>query len=215
MLELKNITKTFTRGSKVYPALSDVSARIEKGNFCMVLGSSGAGKSTLLYIAGGLIHPDSGEMLFKSKDIYSQPEPELNSYRKKHLGFMFQQFYLMPYLDVTDNIRLACPEDKHHEKIGFYLQKCSLTAMKNKYPSELSVGEKQRVAFIRAIISEPEILLADEPTGNLDPVNSEILLSLISDYNSAGGTVVLVTHDPGMTRYANQVISLERGMVKS
>jgi putative ABC transport system ATP-binding protein len=214
MIELKDITKRYSKGTETFTALSDVSVRIEKGDFCIVLGPSGAGKSTLLYIIGGLIHPDSGSVMWQGKNIYHQSPGELNLYRKKSLGFMFQQFYLMPYLTVTDNIKLACPDKKQYEKIGYYLEKCMLPEMKNKFPSELSVGEKQRVAFIRAMISNPEILLADEPTGNLDPVNSEILLSMVSDFHSDQGTVILVTHDPGMSKYADRVISLDKGKVK-
>lgn len=214
MIELKNITKIYTKGSDTFTALSNISIKIEKGDFCIVIGPSGAGKSTLLYITGGLIHPDSGTVLHNGKDIYHQSAAGLNLYRKKCLGFMFQQFYLMPYLTLIDNIRLACSEREQYDKINYYLEKCSLTDMKNKFPSELSVGEKQRVAFVRAIISEPEILLADEPTGNLDPVNSEILLSLISDFHTNKGTVILVTHDPGMSKYAGRIISLEKGRIQ-
>ncbi len=213
MIELKDISKIYTKGTKTFTALKDISLKIEKGDFCTVVGSSGAGKSTLLYIIGGLIHPDSGMILYRGNEIYHQSDRSLNHYRRKDLGFMFQQFYLMPYLTVTDNIKLACYDKKHFEKIDYYLGKCSLSEMKSKYPSELSVGEKQRTAFIRAIISDPEILLADEPTGNLDPVNSTILLSLINDFNANKGTVILVTHDAKMSDFANRNIILEKGRI--
>ncbi len=180
--------------------MNDVSFTIAKGDFCSVIGSSGAGKSTLLYVTGGLIHPDSGTVKYNGKDIYRLSRRDINQYRRKHLGFMFQQFHLMPYLTVAENIRLACYDKEHQEKADYYLEKCSLSELKNKYPSELSVGEKQRTAFIRAIISKPDILLADEPTGNLDKTNSEILMSLVKEYNSEGGTVLMVSHDPGNSR---------------
>ena len=133
----------------------------------------------------------------------------------KHVGFMFQQFHLMSYLTVIDNIKLACYEKYQLDSINTYLMQCSLSGMKNKYPSELSVGEKQRTAFIRSIISNPDILLADEPTGNLDPLNITILMSLIEDFHKNGGTVVLVSHDPLAAKFANRSITLEKGRIVS
>jgi len=214
MIELKNISKEFTHGTEIFTALSDISLKIKKGDFCSVTGPSGAGKSTLLYVIGGLIHPDSGRVIYNGMDIYKLNRRDINQYRSKNLGFMFQQFHLMPYLTVTGNIRLACDGKNIEDKISFYLEKCSLADMRNKYPSELSVGEKQRTAFIRAIISEPEILLADEPTGNLDAANSEILMSLVKDYNKGGGTVLMVSHDPEISGYANRNISLCKGRIQ-
>jgi len=214
MIEIKNISKVYTKGTDVFTALRDISFKVEKGDFCSVIGPSGAGKSTLLYVTGGLIHPESGVVMFNGRDIYKLSSRDINLYRRKYLGFMFQQFHLMPYLTVTGNIKLACNGKNQAERIGYYLEKCSLADMKNKYPAELSVGEKQRTAFIRAIISEPEILLADEPTGNLDASNSDILISLIKEYNNNGGTVVLVSHDPAISRYANRSITLEKGCMQ-
>jgi len=211
MIELKNISKDYVKGKEVFTALKDISVSIEKGDFCCVTGPSGAGKSTLLYVIGGLIHPDSGIALFNGRNIYTMNSSDINLYRRKHLGFMFQQFHLMPYLTVAGNIKLACSGKNQVEKIGFYLEKCSLSDKKNKYPSELSVGEKQRTAFIRAIISEPEILLADEPTGNLDASNSDILLSLVREYNNDGGTIVLVSHNHEIEKFANKSIKLHQG----
>jgi len=212
MIELKNISKIYKKGNETFTALKDVSFKIDKGDFYTVIGPSGAGKSTLLYVIGGLIHPNSGSVFYNGSDLYRQSWKELDRYRKNHLGFMFQQFYLMPYLTVADNVRLTSNK-KQVETISYYLEKCSLSELKNKYPSELSVGEKQRTAFIRAIISEPEILLADEPTGNLDPGNSEILMSLINEYHKNNGTVVLVTHDPAMQKYSGKNITLEKGIM--
>jgi len=214
MIELSNILKIYTRGTDTFTALENINYKIEKGDFCSVIGPSGAGKSTLLYIIGGLIRPNSGKVLYKGNDLYRQSNKEINLFRKKQLGFMFQQFHLMPYLTVTENIRLACNDKRQTEDINYYLEKCSLTGMKNKYPSELSVGEKQRTAFIRAIISKPEILLADEPTGNLDAVNSEILMSLVEDYHKNEGTVVMVSHNPDIGKYANRIVSLNKGQMQ-
>ena len=214
MIELSKILKLYKRGTDTFTALENINLKIEKGDFCSVIGPSGAGKSTLLYIIGGLIRPNSGKVLYKGNDLYRQSNKEINLFRKKQLGFMFQQFHLMPYLTVTENIRLACNDKRQTEDINYYLEKCSLTGMKNKYPSELSVGEKQRTAFIRAIISKPEILLADEPTGNLDAVNSEILMSLVEDYHKNEGTVVMVSHNPDIGKYANRIVSLNKGQMQ-
>lgn len=210
MIKIKNITKRYRRGTAEFTALENFSLSIQKGEYIAVTGPSGAGKSTLLNSIGGLIHPDSGEILYNGRDIYKQNSKFTDEYRRKHVGFMFQQFHLMPYLTVLDNIKLACYEKAQFDKIADYLERCSLTGLKNKYPSELSVGEKQRTAFIRAIISNPDILLADEPTGNLDPDNSRILMSLVEEFHQKGGTVVLVSHDPLTTKYTKKVIVLNR-----
>lgn len=211
MLKINNISKTYRKGSEEFIALKNVNLQIKKGDFVLVNGPSGAGKSTLLNVIGGLIHPDAGEILYNGQNIYKQKSSLINEYREKHVGFMFQQFHLMPYLTVLENIRLGCYNKKLLDTIYLYIEKCSLSGLEKKYPSDLSVGEKQRTAFIRAIISSPDLLLADEPTGNLDPGNSLVLMSLIEDYNNTGGTVVVVSHNPEATKYSNMNISLERG----
>lgn len=211
MLEIKNISKRYKKGATVFTALDNVSFRVEKGEFIAIVGASGSGKSTLLHTIGGLNQPDSGQVMFQGRDIYSMNPQEANLYRKSNVGFVFQQFHLMPYLSVYENIQLVCAESAEFQKIEYYLEKCSLSALRKKYPSQLSVGEKQRTAFIRAIISKPEILLADEPTGNLDPENSAVLMSLIEDFHRNGGTVLLVSHNPEIAQFANRSIALQSG----
>jgi len=213
MLEIKNISKTYKRGSEEFIALDNVSINIKKGDYVAVTGASGSGKSTMLNIIGGLIIPDSGMVLFNGNNIYNQDKRFTNTYRKKNVGFMFQQFNLMPYLTVLENIKLACYKKDHFDSINYYLGKCTLTGLINKYPSELSVGEKQRTAFIRAIISSPDILLADEPTGNLDPGNRTVLMSLIEEFHKNGGTVVLVSHEPSVSIYSKLEITLSQGRI--
>jgi putative ABC transport system ATP-binding protein len=213
MIDIKNISKTFKRGADEFTALVDVSLKINKGDYVSVSGSSGSGKSTLLNVIGGLIRPDSGEVLFKGDSIYDKRGKLMGLYRKRDVGFVFQQFHLMPYLTVIENIGLSSYKRSHADAINDYLEKCSLVNIKDKYPSDLSVGEKQRTAFIRAIISNPELLLADEPTGNLDPQNSEILMALIEEFHKKGGTVVLVSHDPAVARYSNLNIRIGHGRI--
>ena len=213
MFEINQISKTYKRGAGLYPALSDVSLKINEGNYVSVTGPSGSGKSTLLNIIGGLIRPDSGEVIYKGENLYNQNSRYLDNYRRREVGFMFQQFHLMPYLTVTENIRLSLARNSRETEIFNYLKKCALAGVKDKYPSDLSVGEKQRTAFIRAIISGPELLLADEPTGNLDPRNSEILMLLIKEYHKEGGTVVLVSHHPVASGYSDLNIKIENGKV--
>lgn len=213
MLEIRSVTKKYYKGAREFIAVDNVSVEIRKGDYIVISGPSGAGKSTLLYIAGGMIRPNSGEVLYNGGNIYNLAAKEKNEYRKKHVGFVFQQFHLMPFLTVKENIMLACYEKSLCAKIDTLMEQCSLTGLRDKYPSELSVGEKQRTAFLRAIITEPEILLADEPTGNLDPANSEILMSLMNDFNKKGGTILLVSHSPEASKYAQKKISLINGKI--
>jgi len=213
MIDIKHISKTLKRGSEEYKALVDVSLKINKGDYISVSGSSGSGKSTLLNVIGGLIRPDSGEVIFKGDSLYDQSGRSLDLFRMRDVGFIVQQFQLVPYLKVIENIGRNCNRVSHSDAIKDYLEKCSLLEIKDKYPSDLSVGEKQRAAFIRAIISDPDLLLADEPTGNLDPENSEILMTLIEEFHKRGGTVVLVSHDPAATKYSNLNIEIRQGSI--
>lgn len=211
MLEINNISKAYSKNGNSFTALDNVSFKVAEGDFIAVVGPSGSGKSTLLHTIGGLIHPDSGHVLFRGKDIYKQSSKEANTYRRKNIGFVFQQFHLMPYLTVYENIKMGELESLSKQNIDDYLEKCAILPLRNKYPSELSVGEKQRTAFIRAIISKPDILLADEPTGNLDPENSSILMSLIEAFHKDGGTVLLVSHDTNTEKHADRKIMLNSG----
>lgn len=215
MLEIKNISKVYSKNGSRFIALDNVSLNVVKGDFVAVVGSSGSGKSTLLHSIGGLIHPDSGQVLFKGEDINKLNNKKSNLYRRKNVGFVFQQFHLMPYLNVYENIKMAEVSLVNKYNIEDYLEQCGILSLRNKDPSELSVGEKQRTAFIRAIISKPDILLADEPTGNLDPQNSNILMSLIEAYHKDGGTVIIVSHDSDSEKYANRKVTLDAGKLVS
>lgn len=214
MLEINNISKIYAKNGKSFTALDRVSFRVEKGDFVAVVGASGSGKSTLLHTIGGLIHPDSGQVLFKGEDIYKLDNKASNKYLRENVGFVFQQFHLLPYLTVSENIKMGIVEVSSTQNIEDYLEKCGILSLQNKYPSELSVGEKQRTAFIRAIISKPDVLLADEPTGNLDDENTRIIMSLMESYHKDGGTVLLVSHDAESSKFATRSIRLESGKIK-
>ncbi len=211
MIELKNISKIYRTNKGQFYALSDISMQIDEGEFIAICGSSGAGKSTLLFLAGGMIKPDEGFLFVDGKEIYKFSEKERNNYRKTNIGFIFQQFHLIPYLTVFENIKLGCNSHDDVQNIADLLKKCSLENKATQYPSQLSVGEKQRTAFIRAIVSNPEIILADEPTGNLDPENSRIIMNLLKEFNWMGGTVLVVTHDKETRDYAKRSIMLDNG----
>ena len=211
MVLVNQLTKIYTKNGNRFTALNEVTFNVEQGEFVAVVGPSGSGKSTLLHTIGGLIRPDSGKVLFRGKDVYAMNNQEANQFRSSSVGFVFQQFHLLPYLTVYENIKMAGGKTANKKLIADYLEKCSLSPLQNKYPSELSVGEKQRTAFIRAIISKPEILLADEPTGNLDPENSKILMSLVDEFHKNGGTVLLVSHQTETSKYASRTITLRSG----
>lgn len=211
MLDIKDITKTYTRNGTSFRALDHVTFRVARGEFIAVVGPSGSGKSTLLHTIGGLIRPDSGEVRFNGTSVYSLKAAESDRYRKEQVGFVFQQFHLIPYLTVFENVGLVSGDSHPSPHIRDYLDRCALTPLQGKYPSELSVGEKQRVAFVRAILPGPDILLADEPTGNLDPDNSRVLMELIGDFHRGGGTVLLVSHQPETAGFAERMIRLDSG----
>ncbi len=189
LLEAKNIFKTYDR-----TILNSLDLSIRRAEFVSIIGKSGSGKSTLLHILGGLLKPDKGYVAFYDKDIYSDPV----FYRKNNVGFVFQFFHLIESITIYENIVLPLRIVKRsfkEDKVFSLLKKFDLYHLKNHYPSSLSGGEKQRVAFIRAIIKVPDILLCDEPTGNLDDASSKLIISAIKDFNSMGGSVVLVTHN--------------------
>jgi putative ABC transport system ATP-binding protein len=211
MIEIKQVSKIY----KNCHALNDISLTIKEGEFISILGESGSGKSTLLYLIGGMIYPDKGNVLFDEVDIYKMSEQDINEFRKKRVGFVFQQFHLLPYLNVHDNIKLGCNSSEDIKGISDILLKFNLIEKKNNYPFQLSVGEKQRVAFSRAIISDPDIILADEPTGNLDEKNGKVMLEHLKDFNSKGKTVILVTHDKSAASYAAKKIQLTDGKIKN
>ena len=199
-LRLKNISKTYQGPDGPLEVLKGVSLEVSAGEFAAVQGPSGCGKSTVLLVAGGLLSPEQGEVLIDGENPYALDAVQVGRLRAKKVGFVFQQFHLIPYLSVSDNVlapSMAVPEDaagareRAKEMIGHF----KLTERASHLPSELSAGECQRVALARALLNQPKVLLADEPTGNLDPENGEIVLASLAEFADNGGAVLLVTHD--------------------
>jgi len=196
---------------KTIHALSEFSLNIEKGEFIAIQGPSGCGKTTLLLITGGLLHPDHGRVLINNEDIYNLSPERRTIFRAQNIGFVFQQYHLIPYLTVLENVQLpqlAQENNIPENEIFELIESLGLKERLQHIPAELSAGEKQRTALARALLYNPRILLADEITGNLDQGNSEIVMNCLSDYSARGGTVMLVTHEKEENKLAHRTIYL-------
>jgi len=216
MIELKNASKKYQRGAQVVHALRDVSLSIKKGEFLSVMGASGSGKSTLLNLIGGLDQPTSGEIFIDGRPLHGISDYELTLIRRRRVGFIFQFFNLLPILTAVENVSLpllleGTPYPEVRPKAVKLLEQVGLGARTEHRPEQLSGGEMQRVAISRALISDPAVLLADEPTGNLDSQTSEEIFMLLKNLNDRGQTIVLVTHDPRAAAYGSRIITLKDG----
>lgn len=219
ILKVENLSKVYGDGNNKVEALKDVSFSINRGEFTAIVGASGSGKSTLLHMLGGLDRPTSGKVYLDGEDIYKLNEERLAIFRRRNIGFVFQFFNLIPVLDVEENISLPALLDK--EKIDeTYLDgllwMLGLKDRKNHLPSELSGGQQQRVSIGRALVNKPSIILADEPTGNLDSKNSKEVIELLKlsskNYNQ---TLIVITHDMSIAEQADRVITIVDGELKS
>jgi len=211
MLIFKNTTKLYHKDNQTIRALDDFSLSVSRGDFIAIKGPSGCGKTTLLLAAGGLLHPNSGKVIIDGTDIYDLTTEQRASFRAQNIGFVFQQYHLIPYLTVLENIQAPSlaqkrdvPESRLKELVGIL----GLTNRLKHIPAELSAGEKQRTALARALLFNPCILLADEITGNLDEANIDIVMNCLAGYNRSGGTILLVTHDNEVSQKANRMVSL-------
>jgi putative ABC transport system ATP-binding protein len=219
LIELKKLTKTYQRHEGAINAIDNLSLGIAKGSFVTITGVSGSGKTTLLLILGGLLHPTSGEMTYNGKEINLQKEEELANFRSNHVGFIMQSFALIPYLTAVENIMIALNvknSDKtaNRKRALELLEWVGLDDRTTHYPKELSAGQQQRVAIARALANSPDLLLADEPTGNLDPNLSEEILGILRDINQKQNTtVVMVTHSPLAAEYGSNRIKLNNGQI--
>lgn len=216
MIELKNLTKTYKTGKVAFTALKDVSLTINSGEFCAIMGPSGSGKSTLMHIIGFLDSPDSGSYKLNGRETADLTDDEYSGFRKNMIGFVFQQFHLLPKYDASSNIKLPLVYSGRVEReaeADRLLRMTGLTGKGKNLPGEMSGGERQRVAVARSLINDPEIILADEPTGNLDSKSGKEVMELFRALNKDGKTVILVTHDPETARYADRVIKVRDGMI--
>ena len=217
MLEITQLTKSYRNGSRTVHALDDVNLEIEKGDFVVIHGSSGSGKTTLLHTLGGMLRPTAGTVSFRGQSIYGMSARRRNHYRKRHLGFVFQKLFLMPYLTAYDNIRLALAAGRysgnHRERILQLVDRFGLADRLHHRPSQMSVGEQQRIAAARAIAAEPDLILADEPTGNLDRGNTDAFAEFLTEENQQGRTIVLVTHSEHLLDLGSRCVELASGQI--
>ncbi len=214
MVEFTHVSRTFAGGGQMVQALADVSFRVAPGEFVTVRGPSGCGKSTLLLIAGGMLRPSSGEVRVVDTDPYALPAARRAAFRAQTIGFVFQQFHLLPYLTVLDNVlapTVARQLPEARQKALGLLDRFGLNGRATHLPGELSTGEKQRAALARALLGDPRVLLADEPTGNLDDENGQAVLQVLADFAGAGGSVLMVTHDTRATASASRALLLQDG----
>ena len=217
VLNIDNATRTYRRRGADVVAVDRVSLTLQPGEFVAVAGPSGCGKSTLLLMAGGLLRPDSGRVSVGGEDVYALGGEGRARLRATRIGFVFQQFHLVPYLSVMDNVLAASLPTRlpnARERATGLLDHFGLSHRLTHTPGELSTGERQRTALARALLNGPELLLADEPTGNLDPDNAEGVLDHLGTFARSGGAVMLVTHDAGAAERADRVLRLREGRVE-
>ena len=193
MLEVKNLHKNYSSRRGNVTALNDINLSVKQGEFIALRGASGCGKSTLLMILGTMLQPSSGDVILDDCNLFGMSENERNHYRRSELAFVFQMFHLIPYLSAEQNVRLAHTQ-KDLKESQQILEHLGLGERLRHYPDELSAGERQRCAIARALVNKPKLVLADEPTGNLDPDNAQKVLGDLHNYTQDGGTVILATH---------------------
>ena len=218
-IEAINVKKEFGEGDAKVVAVSSIDLSIRQGEFISIMGESGSGKSTLLSMLGGLLSPTQGFVKIEDIDIYSLKRNKLADFRREFMGFIFQSFQLVPYLNVIENVQLPLAVTHHTEKEKKRLALSALEriGLKDKalrLPNQISGGEQERVAIARAVVNEPPILFADEPTGNLDSRNSKEVMKLLMKLNSEGQTIVMVTHSRTNAEFAHRIIEVADGRLK-
>lgn len=214
-LEIQNLKKSFGQGEAKTEVLKGINFSVEKGEICVLLGPSGSGKSTLLNIIGGIDSADSGYISINGEKTADMNEKALTNYRRRHLGYVFQMYNLIPNLNVKENIEVGAYLSDKSLDIGELLKTLGLYEHRHKLPNQLSGGQQQRTAIGRAIVKNPDILLCDEPTGALDYNTSKEILKLIEDVNQKyGNTVIMVTHNDAIKNMADRVIKLRDGQIR-
>ncbi len=220
MIQINNLTKSFRTEEIETRALNNVSFNVKKGEFVAVMGPSGCGKSTLLNILGLLDNPTQGEYMFDNKPVGDLKESQRTQIRKGNIGFVFQSFNLIDELSVYENVELPLiylkiPSQKRKEMVKSVLKRMDISHRENHFPAQLSGGQQQRVAIARAVVANPKLILADEPTGNLDSKNGLEVMNLLSELNKEGTTVIMVTHSQRDADFAHRTINLFDGMIIS
>ena len=217
ILRVENLTKVYGKGENEVRALDGVSFSVEKGEFVAVIGPSGSGKSTLLHILGGVDRPTGGRVLMDGKDVYAQNEEQLAIFRRRQVGLIYQFYNLIPVLNVTENITLPVLMDGqkvNRDRLKELITTLGLTGRENHLPNQLSGGQQQRVSIGRALMNAPAVVLADEPTGNLDSKNSKEIVDLLKISNEKyGQTLIVITHDESIALQADRIISIDDGKI--
>ena len=216
LIQVENIGKEYLWGNSTIPAIRNMDFNIDDGEFISIVGQSGSGKSTLLSILGGLNHPTKGQVLIDTLNVYDLTSEQRADFRSEYIGIVFQSFQLISYLTVLENILLPMTistgktAEKRNKGLAV-LEKVGLSNKADRLPDQLSGGEQERVAIARAIVNKPPILLADEPTGNLDTSTAKEVMHLLKQLNDSGQTIIMVTHNPEMRRYSQRTINVKDG----
>ena len=218
ILSVRNLKKYYNTGENTVKALDGIDLDICKGEFLAVVGTSGSGKSTLLHMLGGLDNPTSGEVIIDGRNISGLSRDELTVYRRRKIGFVFQNYNLLPLMNVYENIELpllymGIPASERKQRVEKAMERMAITHRSKHFPQQLSGGQQQRVAIARAVVANPKLILADEPTGNLDSKNGKEVMGLLSELNKEGTTIVMVTHSQHDAGFADRVINLFDGQV--
>ncbi|MBK8267799.1 MAG: ABC transporter ATP-binding protein [Planctomycetes bacterium] len=220
MMRFENVSKGYKHRGQLVTALDDASLEITPGDYVAIVGPSGSGKSTLLLMLGGMLSPSSGRVFLNGRSLYELSPNQRAEVRRQKVGFVFQTFNLVPYLTALENVQIPLylaelSQVKQRERATGLLARVGLGDRLDHKPTELSVGQQQRVALARVLANDPEIILADEPTGNLDPETSAQILDLLDELNREGRTIVMVTHDPRAASRAKRTLTLKAGRISS
>ncbi len=218
-IRVEHLSKTYGKGEAQVKALDDVSLTIDKGDFVAIIGSSGSGKSTLMHLMGGVDRPTSGHVYLNGEDVYARSDEQLAVFRRREVGLVYQFYNLVPVLDVLENIVLPAQldgRDPNPQRLASLARSLGLEGREHNLPSQLSGGQQQRVAIGRALLNSPSVVLADEPTGNLDSRNSAQIMQILRASNrDLGQTLVVITHDEDVALMANRVVAIEDGRIVS
>ncbi|SKA82788.1 putative ABC transport system ATP-binding protein [Clostridium sp. USBA 49] len=218
MLEIKDVVKRYVTGEINFTALKGINLKIEKGEFTSIMGPSGSGKSTMMNILGCLDRMDSGTYILNGQNVSNLTDKELAYIRNKEIGFVFQAFNLLPRMTILENVELpmvyaGVPKKERREKALLALDKVGLSDRIKHKPNEISGGQKQRVAIARAIVNSPAVIMADEPTGNLDTKSSVEIMKIFQDLNNEGATIIMVTHEPDIAQHTKRIVRFRDGEI--